>query len=187
MSIFIYFNYHTDLSSMVMKENIVYFFLGIILLSCSPESEKSCNKCELFFAKSGEVFYPERKVLQQTQYSTNGGKGVVTNVRTFVLNEYEELQDQLFCFIGKNETWFSNYFKPFYFYPNFSYSVDSMQFIKETYVKEYRKKNLNTDNYEVANEHLMRFNFRKIDGEFIYVGNHQDSLNLKNCLEAETP
>jgi len=178
-------------------------FVIILLCGCSTGEERTCEICETFFSENDHYPYPKRK--HTTIYSSakemiiNGNGNSIFKIdsipnlnedqisqdRLLTPKEYENLQNLMFCFIGKDYEMVLSYFKDFYITTSIYHNdlpdvqVDYLDLIVCT--KKYKSK----DTFRCRDDRYKRIDLwhTNVTGRYIFLGSKSDSLNLKNCLE----
>lgn len=185
----------------------IAFLLLSVIFSCnsqkktySPEGTNlGCSYCDSLLNGGYYIDYPFREVDKNTE-----GIPLIKNAENIkkdsfhVLTEYEvqEIQDNLFCFFGMEESMVDNYFHSSFRRNEWdtddvSHKSKGYNFNMGNYVNKASRVYQTVEKADANTEFWLqggmefRLEFTKLKDEFIYTGTRQDSINLRDCIEKE--
>lgn len=189
-----------------MKANycilLAMLFLGCFHTRTSKEryAVKRCSLCDSLLRKNIHLTIPLRPIHRNAMSiplipHKDGTVIKPDTMRVLTGEEATNVNNLLFCFIGKSEEALDNYFqisdtitlplsrsksddfsKTYYFYAG-SYSVNG------TVVSDKEAQNQANAKFHLIQSSAFNLKFHTDHDKTIFTGTHRDSVNLKNCLE----
>jgi len=171
------------------RKCVIFLFL---LLSCLPDENRTCDFCDSFFTESSYFSYPIRKVeKQKSKFKNTLNSNEIQNDSFYhrrLLTSWEiaEVEERMFCFIGKSEQEVLDYFNYFWIDPYVINSKDSLSTIITVLVNINEVKNKSQEIYRFKDTNSsknIQLKFTNHGGVNIYSGTKQDSINHFKCIE----